>query len=978
MHRFTRVVFAAMLMLGIILSASADIKKFMLSGYIYDRDWDAVDSCEVEIFKDDTVKVDFKLLTGIGGTNKLKGNQLRALVNSGIGNYRLSVYKDGYSPYETTFRIGSVSENTKYLRTITLDKDRYRNLEEVTVTGTRIKMVMRGDTVVFNAAAFQMAKGSMLDALVRQLPGATISQDGVIEVNGRKMNELLINGKDFFQGDPKVALQNLPAYTVKDIKVYDKADDDAYLTHSDANADKLEGDMNLVMDVQLKKEYLKGSLANIEAGYGTDNRYMGRLFGMGYTEKLRVSAFGNFNNVGNTSQAGDQGQWWERTSENGIKKVSMGGIDYSYKNGEETELSGNVVVSQNTIHEHELTSATRFYNTGDLFRRGEMLAKNKGFMLNTSHRLRFRTKAVSFSIQPLVEWSRNKKRSEDLTATFNKDVAESFRGEAIDSVFNWRNGSVNDFRRSLLTSLQQFSASDGEDFHGRVTVNATIRPATWKGILNVSTIGDLQNNTFDERRLYNQEIGAASTDTSDPVKRDNYNESVARKRAFQVSANYSRDYTTFGETRTKKFTWSLGGVYDYTYNNSDLDAFSAERLPSPLTPPSGSRPDYLIADLANSPYTRHSNSSPRVTASINWQSMQTAPGDSSLNPNYGFMLSTSYRHYIEHYDFEKPGITEQHLKRNNDWLMPNLLLFWNSQNKLRTLQLSLSYSIWHEAPDFRYLVDNRDTNDPMNIVLGNPDGLLNSLEHMVYFNFGRFGRGRRRKTLYVYADWSVKTNAVAMAETYNPSTGVTVTRPENISGNWNASVNGQYHIEFNDRLSMQSFLALSGTNSADYVAVDAAPQRSSVFSTTVTPSAMFNYRFKNGSTIGAGMRVTALNQHSEREGFNDRTSYEYSPRLQVMLKLPAQIEFNTNFNPYFRRGNQNKEMNTNEYVWNATAVKTFGGSGLSLKLAAYDILQSAKHVYSTVNAQGRTETWRNCLPRYVMLSAIYRFDLKKH
>lgn len=93
----------------------------------------------------------------------------------------------------------------------------------------------------------------MLDALVRQLPGATISQDGVIEVNGRKMNELLINGKDFFKGDPKVALQNLPAYTVKDIKVYDKADDDAYLTHSDANADKLEGDKNLVMDVRLKK-----------------------------------------------------------------------------------------------------------------------------------------------------------------------------------------------------------------------------------------------------------------------------------------------------------------------------------------------------------------------------------------------------------------------------------------------------------------------------------------------------------------------------------------------------------------------------------------------------------------------------------------------------------------------------------------------------------------------------------------------------
>lgn len=976
MHNFTRAAVAAMLLICTILSASADLKKFMLTGYIYDRQWNNVDSCEVELFKDDTVKVDFKLLTGIDGTNKLKSNQLRALVNSGLGEYRITIYKDGYSLYSSHFRIGSVSENQKYLRTITLDKDMHRNLDEVTVTGTRIKMVMKGDTVVYDAAAFQLSKGSMLDALVRQLPGATISQDGVIEVNGRKMNELLINGKDFFKGDPKVALQNLPAYTVKDIKVYDKADDDAYLTHSDANADKLEGDKNLVMDVRLKKEYLKGRLANIEAGYGTDDRYMGRVFGLGYTDKLRVSVFGNLNNVGNTSQAGDQGQWWERSSENGINRVNMGGMDYSYKNGEETELSGSVTVNQSTNHEHELSSVTRFYSTGDLYRRGEMLAKNKNFSLRTNHRLRFRAKAVSFSILPSVDWNRNKNRREDLTATFEKDVAESYRGQAIDSVFSSRS-TDNEYRRDLLTSLQQLTGAEGDNFHGRLTMNTTIRPATWKGILNVQTIGDIQNNSDEKRTLFNQEIGPASTDTSDPVKRDNYNETSLRRRAGQVGATYSRDYTDFGETRTKRFSWALGGNYDYTYNNNDIDAYSADRLPSPLTPPSVNRPDYLLADMANSPYTRHSNSSPRVNASVNWSSQPTAPGDSTLNAGYGVYLSASYRHYIEHYDFEKPGITEQHLKRNNDWLLPNASFFWNSQNKVRSMQFSVQYSLWREAPDFRYLVDNRDTSDPMNIVLGNPDGLRNSLEHRVYVNFGRFGRGRKRQTIYVYGQWQVATNTVAMAQTYNPATGVTVTRPENISGNWNASLNGQYFAEFNDRLSMQSFLGVSGTNSADYVAVDATPQRSSVFSTRISPSARLQYKFKNGSMIGAGLTVTALNQHSEREGFNDRTSYEYSPRIQVMLKLPAQIELNSNFNPYFRRGNQNKEMNTNEYVWNATAVKTFANSGLSLKLAAYDILKSAKHVYSTVNAQGRTETWRNCLPRYVMLSAIYRIDMKK-
>lgn len=149
MHNFTRAAVAAMLLICTILSASADLKKFMLTGYIYDRQWNGVDSCDVELFKDDTVKVDFKLLTGIDGTNKLRNNQLRALVNSGLGEYRITIYKDGYSLYSSHFRIGSVSENQKYLRTITLDKDMHRNLDEVTVTGTRIKMVMKGDTVVY-------------------------------------------------------------------------------------------------------------------------------------------------------------------------------------------------------------------------------------------------------------------------------------------------------------------------------------------------------------------------------------------------------------------------------------------------------------------------------------------------------------------------------------------------------------------------------------------------------------------------------------------------------------------------------------------------------------------------------------------------------------------------------------------------------------------------------------------------------------
>lgn len=314
-----------------------DLDKFMLRAYIFDVDYNPIDSVTVTIMQNDTVKVPFKLLVGDDATGMIKGNQLRAMVNSGMGKYKLMLYKDGYELKVREFEIASVSEDLKYLPAIQLIKEETlsRDLDEVTVEATKIKMVMKGDTIMYDASAFNLSEGSMLEALVRQLPNAKLDADGVITVNGRKINELLINGKDFFKGDPEVALKNLPSYTVKNIKVYDKEADNAYLTHSNAKLDTREEDQNMVMDVVLKKEYNNGYMANISAGYGTSDRYQGRAFGMGYNDKLRITAFANVNNVGNTSRANAEGNWRGGWSDSGVLDLAMGGIDYSYEDKED-------------------------------------------------------------------------------------------------------------------------------------------------------------------------------------------------------------------------------------------------------------------------------------------------------------------------------------------------------------------------------------------------------------------------------------------------------------------------------------------------------------------------------------------------------------------------------------------------------------------------------------------------------------------
>ena len=163
-------------------------------------------------------------------------------------------------------------------------------------------MVMRGDTIVYDATAFDLSEGSMLDALIRQLPGARLSK-GVITINGRRVSALLGDGRDFFNGDATMALKNLPAYTVDKVKVYDHSGEASRLMGRDM------GDKELTVDVNLKKEYKLGLMANTDVGTGTEKRYNGQLFSMLYGKKDNFNVAASMNNLGNLHAHQEKSVW---------------------------------------------------------------------------------------------------------------------------------------------------------------------------------------------------------------------------------------------------------------------------------------------------------------------------------------------------------------------------------------------------------------------------------------------------------------------------------------------------------------------------------------------------------------------------------------------------------------------------------------------------------------------------------------------
>ena len=240
------------------------------------------------------------------------------------------------------------------------------DLDDVTVIGTRVKIIHKGDTLIYNASAFKVPEGSMLDGLIRQMPGAELKDNGDIYINGRKIDYLTLNGEDFFKGNNKMMLDNLPYYTVENVQVYNK---------STEKSEKLGKDIekkDYVMDVRLKREYNRNYVLNTEIAGGTHQRYLGRIFGLYFDDHTRFSVFGNINNVNENRKPGSDGDWTPNNMPVGLKTTKMAGLNFSKKDKDkrfEENLSASVEWSKQIDEEN--SAVEQFTDNGSLFQRNQ-------------------------------------------------------------------------------------------------------------------------------------------------------------------------------------------------------------------------------------------------------------------------------------------------------------------------------------------------------------------------------------------------------------------------------------------------------------------------------------------------------------------------------------------------------------------------------------------------------------------------------
>jgi hypothetical protein len=293
----------------------------------------------------------------------------------------------GYKPYKKEFVIPT---DTHELDLKTLIAERADlDLEEVKIVA-KPPVEMKGDTLVFNADAFQVDSNATVEDLMRKLTGVTVWSDGLITVNGKKISNLYVEGKPFFGGDPKIALQNLPKKVVDKIQVYE----------DNNSADKLNPDVN--MNIMLKKDKKSGMFGKIGGGYGTDQHYAADGMLNAYTPKTQLGIIGTRNNVNKTANSvsslmgyssykgqGTNYDYQSDFSRRGLNVFSSAGFTLAHEFSKPDRLNADYFFSNSKQEELEKVRTVESQNEGSQLDKNAVGTSNtvrNDHRINTSYR----------------------------------------------------------------------------------------------------------------------------------------------------------------------------------------------------------------------------------------------------------------------------------------------------------------------------------------------------------------------------------------------------------------------------------------------------------------------------------------------------------------------------------------------------------------------------------------------------------------
>lgn len=881
---------------------------------------------------------------------------------SRTGEYIVRVTHEGYETMtrRITLKDGDVQESTTFQMKREMKE---KKLGTAVVRATKIKFYHKGDTLVYNADAFNLAEGSMLDALIEQLPGVELKRDGRILVNGKQVESLLLNGKDFFRGKSSIMLENLPSYMVKNVKVYEKQSEYSELTGiKDSHP-------AFVMDVRLKREYSIGWTANAQVGGGTEDRWLGRLFALRFTPQSRLMAFANANNTNETRRPGNNGDWWPGDV-TGQTTVKTGGFDYLVMDKDRRyEVSGNVEASHTDGKSETHQTVENFMPEGsNTFARRWFVGNNENTSVSTAHGLQFRffkmednkrQQRSSLRLNPSFSYSKYDNWSHNLSGEFRLDPSE-YVGLR-DSMGSPEIGAR--LAQLLVNRVRNEQLSRGHTYDGGLSV--TFMSQNFFSLSAGVKASRQANESHDLYRL-DYTTGAASD------QRRRYYDRPAN--SLQANGNISYSWKI-----TEDAVWMLFPRLSYSYSHYSQDnaLYRLDALEDMADEPLGALPstrEALLSTLDEVNSYLQTQDNHTVTLSLGGRYDVDILDSVTFQRDEKWRFAWNPRLIIQRQQLAFEG--QVHKRPQRTAVLPYLNFEFNRVTPGNKHDIGISATFSQSLPSLFYGLGIRLDSDPLNVRDWDID-LSRTNEYSLSIRYSAHSWLKPGQMLNARAQFSAYQNSVATGYTYDSQTGVRTYSPENVNGNWYASVSGSFAtpLDKEKRLMLTFSPGHTVNHSVDLVALDGAARtsRSVVLTNTLHAPIKLDYS-RDKWRVGFSFDSWWNRATSHRPGFETVNGADMSAGLSAKAQLPWNMELATDFSYIWRYGYSDESMNTRDFVWNAQLSKSILKGNLTFTLIGFDILGQLSQVSYSLNAQGRTEQWRNVIPSYGMLRITYRLS----
>ena len=949
------------LLMTLCIATATFAQKGTVSGSVVDHTGEALPGATIVIMKLDSTQV--------------TGQQTKADGSFSVGSVPVGDYllRASFIGYKTVFRKISLTKKNRQLALgeITLVENA-RMMKETEVTARAAQMEMKADTFVYNSDAFRIPEGSNFEALLKKFPGAEITEEGTIKVNGKEVKKILVNNKEFFGGDTQMTLKNLPAKMVSKVKAYDRQSDYTRVTGID------DGEEETVLDLTVKKGMTEGWNLNLDAGYGTEDRFSEKLNLTRFTDNLNFALFNSWNNVGDRGFGG-----WGRGG-NGITTVLNPGLNIAWKNGKNQNEAGRLEIGGNVRYRFQKDDAQTKSNsesfltsTASQFANSRSKSLNKNKNVNTDFRFEWQPDSLTNIIfRPAYSYSNSDNNGENTSATFDSSPYDAGMTDPLDE-FDTKaaDGTTLMYKDLLLNSNQRSSKSDSHsyNFNGSLQINRRLGKAGRNITLDMGgSISESKGNSYSRSlvQYYQTKLNAIDTTftnqyTKTPSEswdwraRLSYSEPIFKGANLQFSYQFQRRYSD--SDRSMYSIDSLLTKSDYAYMwNGKSSAEIIEQLALGYQPD-----DNVLAglrNLQNSQYATYNMYNHEASVMFRYQI-----GEFNLNAGVSFQPQTT------HMDYAKNKLDTTVTRHVFNW-SPRLDLRWKFSN---TGQLRARYNAWMNQPSMTQLLDVDDTSDPLNVSHGNT-GLkpswtnrfnINYNDYIVDKQMGWFARLYFNNTF----------NSISNQTTYDLKTGKRETKPENIDGNWDAGLTGNFNTALGRGKfwNINNFMNLRYQNSVGYMTLDQASNsvKSVTKQTSFGDNMRLNYRNDYVEVgVNGGLNYTAA-RNDVRESANlDTWSFSYGGNFQV--NAPWGTSFATDLTQESRRGYADASMNTNELIWNAQLSQSFlKNNALTLSIQWYDILHERSNISRAISAMQRSDTWTNAINSYVMFRVVYNFNL---